>query len=112
MTEIFYVLVILPSIAFVFLILTTFYGTRRAYVAICWIPLTVFLLLLTFQRLLAFDPSQSLRARELFIVVAWASLVQCGLGVTLAIRAFIKKQSFVGLLAASCLALLPFILRK
>lgn len=111
MTTFFYVLVVLPSVAFVFLVLSTFYGTRRAYVAICWIPLTLFLLLYVFQRLLAFDPSQAYRAKDLLTVTGWVSLVQCGLGAGLAVRALYRGREFIGLLLAAALAGLPFILR-
>lgn len=110
MLTIFYVLIILPSIAFSFLVLSTFYGLRRAYFAISWIPLTAFLLLRLFQQLLAFDPIQGHRTRELLTVIAWAGLAQCGLGLALAARALYLKHRFIGLLIVACLALLPFLL--
>lgn len=110
MTTFFYVLVILPSMAFAFLVLSTFYGLKRAYFSICWIPVTLFLLLQMFQRLIAFDPSEGVWIEQLFTVTAWTSLVQCGLGVLLALRAFCRKQSFIGLFVAAWLSGLPFML--
>ena len=110
MTTVFYVLVVLPSVAFVFLVLSTFFGTRRAYFAICWIPVTLFLFFYVFQRLLAFDPSQAYRAKDLLTVTSWVSLVQCGLGVALAVRAFYQRRHFIGLLLAAGLTGLPYFL--
>jgi hypothetical protein len=37
----FSVLVILPAMAFAFVVLSTFYGARRAYLAICRVPLAL-----------------------------------------------------------------------
>lgn len=107
----FLVFLLLPSMAFVFVVLTTFYGARRAYFAISWIPLTLFLLVFVFRQLFNFQHAQGLWAGELFQVVGWASLVQALLGGGLIIRAYRKRQSCIGLVVATCMTALPFIIR-
>lgn len=110
MTTAFSVLVILPSMAFAFLVLSTFYGTRRAYLAICWIPVAILAVLYMFRQLMAFDPSHGYWVMDMLQAVRWASLIQGCLGVVLAIRSYRRRQSLVELTLAACLAGLPFFL--
>lgn len=111
MTTAFNVLVLLPSMLLAFFVLTTFYGARRAYLALCWIPGTLFLLVATFQELGPLTAAQDYWLGELCKALVWASLVQGGIGVGLIVRAVRRRQGYIGLAAATCLALLPFILR-
>lgn len=111
MTMTFYVLLVLPSMVFAFLVLSTFYGARRAYLAICWIPLALFATLSVFQQLRSFDYSQGYSVEEIYGAVRWASLVQACIGLALAARAIRRGLSCIELIAASCLAGLPFFLR-
>jgi hypothetical protein len=107
----FYVLILLPSVAFAFLILMTFYGARRAYLALSWIPFALFLLIHVFQQLLSFQHSPSIWPSEMFLAVGWTSLVQAALGLVLAVRAYIRREGFVSFLCAACLVIIPFIFR-
>ena len=106
----FYVLLFLPSVAFAFLVLTTFYGARRAYFAISWIPVASSLLVYVFQRLLSFQQAPDDWLQELSRAVVWVSLAQCLLGVVLAVRAYRQGGSWFWLSAAACLAGLPFLI--
>ena len=107
----FYVFLLLPSLFFAFMVLSTFYGARRAYLALSWIPVTLFLLIYLFQGLLSFQHSPSSWPAEMFLAVGWTSMVQAALGFVLTIRAYERRKGYVSLLLATCLALLPFIFR-
>jgi hypothetical protein len=107
----FYVFLLLPSMFFAFAALSTFYGARRAYLALSWIPLTFFLLIYGFQALLSFQHSQSSQPAEMFLAVGWTSLIQAALGVALTSRAYSRRKGYISLLLATCLALIPFIFR-
>lgn len=106
----FYILLFLPSVAFVFLVLTTFYGPRRAYFAISWMPVTFSLLIYVFQGLASFQQSPDYWLNELARAVVWVSLVQCLLGIVLTVRAYRQGGKWFGLLMTACLAGLPFLM--
>lgn len=108
----FYVLLLLPSVFFAFGILSTFYGARRAYLALCWIPFAIFLVISMFQQLLSFQHSPSDWPTEMFLAVGWTSLIQAALGIGLAVRAFCRREGFISLLLAACLVVLPFFFRN
>lgn len=112
MSLIFYVLLLLPPLFFAFGILSTFYGARRAYLAISWIPVALFLLVYVFRQLLSFQHSPSSWPEEMFLAVGWTSLIQAALGVGLAVRAFYRREGFISLLLAACLVILPFFFRS
>jgi hypothetical protein len=112
MSLIFYVLLLLPSLFFAFGILSTFYDVRRAYFALSWIPITLFLLVYLFQQLLSFQHSPSNWPAEMFLAVGWTSLIQATLGICLAVRAYCRREGFISLLLAACLVILPFIFRN
>ena len=107
----FYVLLLLPSLAFAFSMLATFYGARRAYLALSWIPVTLFLLIYLFQQLLSFQHSPESWPVEMFLAVGWTSLVQAALGLVLAGRAYRRREGFITILLATCLVIIPFIFR-
>lgn len=106
----FYIFLFLPSVVFAFLVLTTFYGSRRAYFAIAWIPIAFSLLIYVFQGLVSFQQSSDHWLDELSRAVVWVSLAQCSLGIVLTIRAYRQRSNWFGLLLASCLAGLPFLM--
>jgi hypothetical protein len=112
MSLLFYVLLLLPSLFFAFMILSTFYGGRRAYLALSWIPITLFLFLCIFQQLLSFQHSPNNWPVEMFLAVGWTSLVQSALGIVLTVRAYYRREGFISLLLAACLVILPFIFRN
>lgn len=91
--------------------LSTFYGVRRAYLALSWIPIALFLLIYEFQQLLSFQHTPRSWPAEMFLAVGWTSLIQAALGVALAIRAAYRREGYISLLIATCLVILPFIFR-
>jgi hypothetical protein len=106
----FYVLLLLPSVAFAFLVLTTFYGPRRAYFAISWIPATFSLLIYVFRGLLSFQQISDNWLQELTGAVVWVSVIQCLLGIVLTVRAYRQGGRWFSLLVAAGLAGLPFLM--
>jgi hypothetical protein len=108
----FYVLLLLPSLFFAFAVLATFYGVRRAYLSLSWIPITLFLLIYIFRQLLNFQHSQDSWPVTMFFAVGWTSLIQSIVGIVLAVRAYRRREGFISLLIASCLMIIPFIFRE
>jgi hypothetical protein len=102
---------LIPSMILVFVILTTFYGSTRAYLAISWFPLALVLSIFVIRQLLAFQNLSEEWWLDLTRTIGWASLVQFGLGIALLVRSIYEKEQNVFLLAASSLSLLPFLLR-
>lgn len=106
----FAVFLFLPTLLFVYSVLASFYGARRAYFAISWIPLAFFLVVYSLSQLLIFQHAADNWAMRFLPAVAWISLIQALAGVALAVAAFWKKQEPTSLLMAAALAGLPFIL--
>jgi hypothetical protein len=106
----FAVFLFLPTVLFAYSVLATFYGARRAYFAISWIPLAFFLVVYSLGQLLLFQHEADNWATRFLPAVAWISLIQALFGVALAIAAHWKKQETAGLLMAAALAGLPFFL--
>jgi hypothetical protein len=106
----FLVMLMLPSFAFAFLVLATFYGAVRAYVALSWMPAALYVVIYVLQQLSKYQPS-AISWPEILQAVAWTGLVQCALGAALAARAALRGQGYAGLLAAACLAVVPYLLR-
>jgi hypothetical protein len=97
-------------VLFAYGVLATFYGARRAYFAICWIPLAFFLTTYGLGQLLLFQHAPENWAMTFLPAVAWISLIQALFGVVLALHACWKRQEVVPLLMAAALAGLPFFL--
>lgn len=112
MSTAFYVLILLPSLFFAFITLSTFYDARRAYMAISWVPVALFLVIYVFQRLLSFQHSPERWPAEMFLAVGWASLAQAALGLFLTVRAYRRREGLAGILIATCLVIIPFIFRS
>lgn len=108
-STVFHVMLFLPSFAFAFLVLATFYGVRRAYFALCWVPLVLFVLIKVLGQLSVYSPSH-VNWPDVTQAVVWTGLAQCGLGVALGARAARRRQSYAGLLVATCLAATPYLL--
>lgn len=106
----FAVFLFLPTILFAYGVMATFYGARRAYFAISWVPLAFFLTVYGLGQLLLFQNAPSNWAMEFLPAVAWLSLIQAIFGVGLAARACWKRQEVLSLLMAVCLTGLPFLL--
>ena len=107
----FSVMLLLPSFAFAFLVLATFYGAGRAYLALSWVPVAMFVVTRILEPLSKYLPSTANWA-ELSEAVAWAGLMQCCLGVALAARAVLRREAYAGLLLAACLAAVPYLLHR
>jgi hypothetical protein len=109
MSTTFYVLILLPSVAFAFLVLTTFYGERCAYFAISWAPVSFSLLLSVLGGLAYFGESAGGWLEDLACAITWISLVQCSLGLVLTIKAYRQGSRWFALLLAAFLAGVPFL---
>jgi hypothetical protein len=106
----FAVFLFLPTVFFAYGVLATFYGARRAYFAISWIPTAFFLTIYGLGQLLVFQNSPDNWAFRFLPAVAWISLIQSVFGVMLALRAYWKREEVASLLMAAALAGLPFFL--
>ena len=106
----FAVFLFLPTVMFAYGVLATFYGARRAYLSICWIPLAFFLVLYGLGQMLVFQHAPVNWTETVLPAVAWIGLIQAIFGLGLASEAFRKKQEVASLLMAACLAGLPFFL--
>jgi hypothetical protein len=106
---IFPILIFLPSLAFAFVVLAAVYDKRKAYLALAWVPLTFFLLIRLFDRLMVFQRTASRWPETLPEVVAWISLMQFLFGLGLVFRAYRRKQNSFALLVASVLTVIPFV---
>lgn len=104
-------LCLIPSMLLIFVVLTTFYGANRAYIAISWLPITFVLVILIFRNLLAFQNLSDEWWRDLAQTIGWASLVQGALGVALLIRSLYNRKGGAILFLASSVSLFPFLLR-
>lgn len=95
---------LIPSMFFAFAVLSTFYGTTKAYVAISWLPLALGLNIWAARLLVAFAGSSDRWCQDLAGTIAWASLVQAGLGVGLFAYAVYKRRPVVILMIATLLS--------
>lgn len=104
-STLFLTLGLIPSMFFLFMMLTTFYGSRKAFAAICWIPLAFGSVIGIYLRYtLAFDNPPDQWWQDLAAKIVWVSLAQAGLGVGLLARAVYKKKPFVSLIIATLLS--------
>lgn len=104
----FHVMLFLPSFAFAFLVLATFYGARRAYLALCWVPFVLFVLVNLFRQLSAYQPS-NVNWPDVSQAVVLTGLAQCAFGFALGVRAARHGRGYAGLLVAACLAAVPYL---
>lgn len=104
-------LVLLPSMLFAYVVLTTFYGASKAYIAISWVPLTCILIIWMFMLVLDFQHISDEWWCGLARSVGWIGLFQAGLGVGLIVRALRRHRGALGVSLATLLAASPFFLR-
>jgi len=104
-------LVLLPSMLFVYVVLTTFYGANRAYIAISWVPLTCVLMIWLFMLMLDFQHLPDEWWHGLARSVGWIGLCQAALGVGLIVRAMWQRRGAIGISVATLLSAAPFFLR-
>lgn len=105
----FHVMLFLPSFAFVLLVLSTFYGVRRAYLALCWVPFVLFILVDLFRQLSVYQPSH-VNLPDISQAIVWTGLVQSAVGAALGVRAARLNRGYAGLLGAACLSAAPYLL--
>ena len=110
LTAFFYCLLLLPSLAFVFAVLAALYDARRAYLSLCWAPPALYVIVVVLQHLSKYAESR-VYWDEILLAVAWTGLLQCLSGFALAARAVRRREDWVGLLIASCLAGIPYLFR-
>lgn len=104
-------LVLLPSMLFAYVVLTTFYGANKAYIAISWVPLTGILMIWVWMLLLDFQQLSDEWLRGLARSVGWMSVFQAGLGIGLIVRALCRRRGAFGVSIATLLSAAPFFLR-
>src|SRR5688572_20201428 len=104
-------LVLIPSMVFAYVVLSTFYQPARAYIAISCFPIAYLLVIWAFRMLVRFQHLSDEWWQDLAVTIGWASLAQAVLGAGLIARAFYKKESVVAVLLATLLSGLPFLLR-
>ena len=104
-------LVLLPSMAIAYSVLYTFYGWRRAYESICWIPIVIWLSVAAFLPWASYEAATGPNLYLLLNAVEWTSLIQGSVGVCLLVIAVRKREPFFALALATIAASLPFITR-
>jgi len=96
---------------FAYVVLTTYYGASKAYIAISWVPLTGILIIWMFMLMQDFQHLSNEWWRGLAQSVGWISLLQAGLGLGLIVRALRKRGNAFGISLATLLSAVPFLLR-
>jgi hypothetical protein len=90
---------------FLFMMLSTFYGPRKAFAAICWVPLAFGLVFGIFIRYsMAFGNTPDQWWQDLAHKIVWVSLAQAGLGAGLLAREIYRKKPIVSLIIATFLS--------
>lgn len=106
----FAVFILLPSAGILFAVLTTFYGPVKAYAAISWVPLALYILVRAFMSIDYSPPNISLSQEVLLRAIVWTSLVQGILGAIVIGEAILNKRRWGMGLVATLIALVPFII--
>jgi hypothetical protein len=102
---------LIPSMLFVYAMLTTFYGVNRAYIGISWLPIAFAFVIWLFELAVRFQNLSDEWWRELAATLAWASLVQAALGIALVARSFYRREGVAGLIIATTASASPFLVR-
>lgn len=93
---------LIPTMFLLFVVLTTFSDSTRAYAAISLVPLALGLTVFAL-RSLSVDPSEEYWWPHLYETIVRASAVQTGLGVALIVRAVYRRRPTLLLGAATVL---------
>ena len=104
-------IILLPSAGFAYLSLATFYGWRRGYEAISWVPLALYLCISAFDPMREFAPASNLDFVTLLRAVDLLSVVQGVFGIGLTVRALVQHRPAALLFVSSVLAAVPFFLQ-
>lgn len=106
---IFAVLILLPSVILCFVIFSTFYGARLAYLATCWVPVGIYLSIEFI--VYASGPEINRVNFDLMLqAVAWTGLLQGMLGIGIMLNAFAERKSIIALVPAILLTVIPILL--
>jgi hypothetical protein len=106
----FAVLILLPSMALCFVILSSLYGWVNAYASISWVPLALFAIIYLFLQMDYQQYIQTTNLKLLFEAFSWTSLIQGLLGVAITVRASLVKENWILAAIATLLTALPFFL--
>jgi hypothetical protein len=101
---------LIPSMFLLFVVLTTFSDSTRAYGAISLVPLALGLIVFVL-RSLSVEPSTDYWWPDLYEKIVWASAVQTSLGIGLIVRALYRRRPVVLLIVATLLTTAPVWLR-
>jgi hypothetical protein len=93
---------LIPSMFLLFVVLTTFSDSTRAYAAISLVPLALGLTVIAL-RSLSVEPSTDYWWPDLYEKIVWASAIQTGLGIGLIVRALYRRRPVVLLVVATFL---------
>lgn len=104
-------LALIPSMLLVYVMLTTFYGADRAYVAISWLPLVFIVTIWAFTRILSFQQLSNQWWLDLAGIVRWVTLVQVALGLGLVARALWQRKAAIAVALATGLSASALFLR-
>jgi hypothetical protein len=94
---------LIPSMLLLFIVLTTFSDSTRAYAAISLVPLALGLTVIALRSLPATEPSPDYWWPDLYEKILWASAVQTGLGIGLIVRGLYRRRPVVLLVVATLL---------
>jgi hypothetical protein len=94
---------LIPSMFLLFIVLTTFSDSTRAYAAISLVPLALGLTVFVLRSLSAFETSPDYWWPDLYEKIVWASAVQTALGIGLIVRALYRRRPVVLLVVATFL---------
>jgi hypothetical protein len=109
---IFAVSLLLPAVVLCLVVLSTFYGWVKAYLAICWVPLALYLIVQMFLNI-GYQPSNTTIDLDLMLkAIGWTAFVQGLFGVVLTLGVSLKKEEWVIPAIATLIAVLPFFLIK
>ena len=95
---------LIPSMFLLFVMLTTFSNSTRAYAAISLVPLALALTVFALQALSAVEHSPDYWWPDLYEKILWASAIQTGLGIGLIVRALYRRRPIVLLVVATLVA--------
>lgn len=102
--------ILLLSMLVFYTILSSLYRPVKAYLILCWVPITLYVVALIFNGM-EYRPQYRTADLDLMLrAIVWTSLAQGLLGVGVTIYAAKNKEPWLLVLTATALVLLPFIL--
>ena len=105
------VFALVPSLVLFYAVLSTFYRSSNAYLAISWVPAGLYLAIIMFMgQPVEFDYGFDLNL--MLESVYWTSLFQAAIGIVLLGRALAKNEDWIKLAIATLIAGLPLFIDK